>query len=69
MPGQSPEISFDDGADLVIRTFSAFSPDLGEFAVLPEGPDWLAGAAPGTVVVCPPHLVKTIPAGTPGITR
>lgn len=31
-PGRSPEISYDEGADLVVRTFSAFSPDLGEFA-------------------------------------
>jgi pepF/M3 family oligoendopeptidase len=31
-PGQAAEISYDDGADLVIRTFSEFSPDLGEFA-------------------------------------
>jgi pepF/M3 family oligoendopeptidase len=31
-PGKSAEIAFDEGADLVIRTFSKFSPDLGEFA-------------------------------------
>src|SRR5262245_22216701 len=31
-PGQSAEISYDDGAELVIRTFTRFSPDLGEFA-------------------------------------
>lgn len=48
-------------------TYVKHGVDLGEFAVLPEDPDWLAGAAPGTVVVCPPHLVKTIPAGTPGV--
>jgi pepF/M3 family oligoendopeptidase len=30
--GQSAEISYDDSADLVIRTFAKFSPDLGEFA-------------------------------------
>lgn len=33
-PQQSAEISFDDGAELVIRTFADFSPDLGEFARL-----------------------------------
>jgi oligoendopeptidase F len=31
-PGQSAEIPYDAGADLVIRTFSGFSPDFGEFA-------------------------------------
>ncbi|MBI3865501.1 MAG: M3 family oligoendopeptidase [Planctomycetia bacterium] len=31
-PGRSPEISYDDGADLVVRTFSEFSSDLGDFA-------------------------------------
>ncbi|MGE5194292.1 MAG: M3 family oligoendopeptidase, partial [Deltaproteobacteria bacterium] len=31
-PGLAAGISYDDGADLVIRTFSEFSPDLGEFA-------------------------------------
>jgi pepF/M3 family oligoendopeptidase len=30
--GSSPEIRYDDGADLVIRTFAGFSPELGEFA-------------------------------------
>ncbi len=37
--------------------------DLGEYDVLPEGPAWLDAVAPGTVVVCPPHLTKTIPTG------
>lgn len=32
MPGKSAEISYAAGADLVIRTFSEFSSDLGEFA-------------------------------------
>ncbi len=31
-PGKSAEITYDAGADLVIRTFSEFSPDLGAFA-------------------------------------
>ncbi len=31
-PRAAAEISYDDGADLVIRTFAEFSPDLGEFA-------------------------------------
>ncbi len=31
-PGKSAEISYDEGAQLVIETFSAFSPDFGEFA-------------------------------------
>lgn len=31
-PGKSAEISYDEGSDLVIRTFAGFSPDLGEFA-------------------------------------
>ena len=31
-PGQSTEIPYDDGADLVVKTFSGFSPDFGEFA-------------------------------------
>jgi Cft2 family RNA processing exonuclease len=45
-------------------TYVKHGVDLGEFAVLPEGPDWLVGVAPGTVVVCPPHHVKTITVGT-----
>ena len=48
-------------------TYVRHGVDLGEYVVLPQGPDWLAGAAQGTVVVCPPHLVKTIPAGTPNV--
>ena len=31
-PGPAAEISYDDGTELVIRTFAEFSPDLGEFA-------------------------------------
>lgn len=31
-PGKSAEISYGAGADLVVRTFSEFSPDFGEFA-------------------------------------
>lgn len=30
--GETSEINYDDGADLVVKTFSAFSPDLGDFA-------------------------------------
>src|SRR5206468_120778 len=31
-PGPSTEISYDDGARLVVRTFAEFSPEFGEFA-------------------------------------
>jgi oligoendopeptidase F len=31
-PGKSAEIPYDEGADLVVKTFSGFSPDFGEFA-------------------------------------
>jgi pepF/M3 family oligoendopeptidase len=40
-PWQSPEISFDAGADLVVRTFSAFSPDLGQFAAMALKNGWI----------------------------
>lgn len=40
-PGQSPEISYDAGADLVVRTFSAFSPDLGQFAGMALHKGWI----------------------------
>ena len=31
-PAKAAEISYDEGADLVVSTFSAFSPDFGDFA-------------------------------------
>jgi pepF/M3 family oligoendopeptidase len=40
-PGQSPEISYDAGAELVVRTFSAFSPDLGDFAKMALSSGWV----------------------------
>lgn len=40
-PGRSAEISYDAGADLVVRTFSAFSPDLGEFARMALSNGWI----------------------------
>jgi hypothetical protein len=40
-PGQAAEISYDAGADLVVRTFSAFSPDLGEFAAMTLQNRWI----------------------------
>jgi len=39
--GHSADISYDAGSDLVIRTFSAFSPDLGEFARLALTRGWV----------------------------
>jgi Cft2 family RNA processing exonuclease len=43
-------------------TYVKHGVDLGEYSVLPDGPDWLTGAEKGSVIVCPPHLIKTIPA-------
>lgn len=40
-PGKSAEINFDDGADLVVRTFAGFSPDLGDFAKLTLQQRWI----------------------------
>ncbi len=40
-PGQSPEISYDAGAELVVRTFTAFSPDLGDFAKMALSSGWV----------------------------
>jgi Cft2 family RNA processing exonuclease len=48
-------------------TYVKHGVDLGEYVVLDNGPDWLDGAKPGAVVVCPPHLVKTIPVGSPNV--
>lgn len=48
-------------------TYVKHGVDLGEYTVLPEGPEWLTGAAAGAVVVCPPHLVKSLPAATPDV--
>lgn len=39
--GHAAEISYDAGADLVVRTFSAFSPDFGEFARLALTQRWV----------------------------
>lgn len=40
-PGPSAEIPYDDGFDLVIRTFAEFSPDLGAFARHAAGSRWV----------------------------
>ncbi|MBS0261712.1 MAG: M3 family oligoendopeptidase [Planctomycetes bacterium] len=40
-PGASAEISYDAGADLVCQTFSAFSPDFGEFAAMSLKQRWI----------------------------
>jgi pepF/M3 family oligoendopeptidase len=40
-PGHSADISYDAGSDLVVRTFSAFSPDFGEFARLALTQRWV----------------------------
>ena len=40
-PGQSAEISYDAGAELVVRTFSGFSKDFGEFARMALANRWV----------------------------
>ena len=40
-PGQSAEIPYDAGADLVVRTFSGFSKDFGEFARMSLTQGWV----------------------------
>lgn len=40
-PGQSAEIAYDAGAELVVRTFSSFSKDFGEFARMALTQRWV----------------------------
>ena len=40
-PGQSAEIPYDAGADMVVRTFAGFSPDFGEFVRHALGRRWI----------------------------